>query len=96
MGDHRIVLGVRILGDVEILLNLSPRIGFQKFIDPEESGGTFCGARGAGWDRPAPMPCKATPPKPAQLIRISSRCGKTLTLTSRAYRKLHSAVFNAM
>src|SRR3984893_17740553 len=27
MGDHRIVLGVRILGDVEILLNLSPRIG---------------------------------------------------------------------
>ena len=27
MRDHRIVLGVRILGDVEILLNLSPRIG---------------------------------------------------------------------
>ena len=27
MRDHRIVLGVRVLGDVEILLNLSPRIG---------------------------------------------------------------------
>src|SRR5712672_4340157 len=27
MGDRRIVLGVRILGDVEILLNLSTRIG---------------------------------------------------------------------
>src|SRR6266403_5221 len=27
MGDHRIVLGIRILGDVEILLNLSTRIG---------------------------------------------------------------------
>src|SRR6266478_6083636 len=27
MGDHRIVLGIRILGDVEILLNLSSRIG---------------------------------------------------------------------
>src|SRR6202521_2177851 len=27
MGDHRIVLGVRILGDVEILLNLASRIG---------------------------------------------------------------------
>ena len=27
MRDHRIVLGVRVLGDVEILLNLSSRIG---------------------------------------------------------------------
>src|SRR6266478_3658455 len=27
MRDHRIVLGVRVLGDVEILLNLSTRIG---------------------------------------------------------------------
>ncbi len=27
MGDHRIVLGIRKLGDVEILLNLSSRIG---------------------------------------------------------------------
>ena len=27
MRDHRIVLGVRVLGDVEILLNLTPRIG---------------------------------------------------------------------
>ena len=27
MRDHRIVLGVRVLGDVEILPNLSPRIG---------------------------------------------------------------------
>jgi hypothetical protein len=27
MWDHRIVLGVRILGDVEILLNLASRIG---------------------------------------------------------------------
>ena len=27
MWDHRIVLGVRVLGDVQILLNLSPRIG---------------------------------------------------------------------
>src|SRR6266404_2404367 len=27
MGNHRIVLGVRVLGDVEILLNLSSRIG---------------------------------------------------------------------
>ncbi len=27
MRDHRIVLGVRVLGDVEILLNLAPRIG---------------------------------------------------------------------
>jgi len=27
MRDHRIVLGVRVLGDVEILLNLSLRIG---------------------------------------------------------------------
>src|ERR1700732_3438666 len=27
MGDHRIVLGIRILGDVAILLNLSSRIG---------------------------------------------------------------------
>jgi hypothetical protein len=27
MRDHRIVLGVRLLGDVEILLNLSSRIG---------------------------------------------------------------------
>jgi hypothetical protein len=27
MRDHWIVLGVRILGDVEILLNLSSRIG---------------------------------------------------------------------
>src|SRR5258707_11114865 len=25
--DHRIVLGVRVLGDVQILLNLAPRIG---------------------------------------------------------------------
>ena len=27
MRDHRIVLGVRVLGDVEILLNLSSRVG---------------------------------------------------------------------
>ena len=27
MRDHRIVLGVRVLGDVQILLNLAPRIG---------------------------------------------------------------------
>src|SRR3979411_2233039 len=27
MGDHRIVFGVRVLGDVEILLNLASRIG---------------------------------------------------------------------
>ena len=27
MGDHRIVLGVGVLGDVEFLLNLSSRIG---------------------------------------------------------------------
>ncbi len=28
MRDHRIVLGVRVLGDIEILLNLPPRIGY--------------------------------------------------------------------
>ena len=27
MRDHRIVLGVRVLGDVQVLLNFSPRIG---------------------------------------------------------------------
>src|SRR6266481_4445708 len=29
MRDHRIVLGVRVLGDVEILLNLASRIGYK-------------------------------------------------------------------
>src|SRR6266478_607114 len=27
MGDHRIVLGIRVLGNVEVLLNLASRIG---------------------------------------------------------------------
>ena len=59
------------------------RLSFRRFSTTAASSGTAGREHWRTWASLAPTPCKATPPKPRRPIRLSSRFGKTPTLTFR-------------
>jgi hypothetical protein len=74
---------VHVRGQTYLLLHDGNKatVEFQKFLDHPPSWRTTRSSHSPISASREPMPCRATPPRPRWPIRISSRFGKTPTLT---------------